>query len=250
MFHFSSTKSNKGFTLIELLVVIAIIAILAAILFPVFARARENARRSSCQSNIKQIGLGIMQYSQDYDEKLPSRVNFGAQKQSWREVIQPYIKSTQLFACPSNTGNTGTTYPGYVALSAGGVPRSYAINGYGLNVAADQTVTGGNAPTGNDGQAASLAAIGSVAQVIIVGESGKDWEFPEMNIGAAAADVATSMFTPGHLGNTNYLFVDGHVKALKPLATGTPVNMWTIEDDGAGPTTLLDRLGAWQTKLQ
>src|SRR5687768_5924591 len=61
----------KGFTLIELLVVIAIIAILAAILFPVFARARENARRSSCQSNLKQIGLGFAQYTQDYDEKMP-----------------------------------------------------------------------------------------------------------------------------------------------------------------------------------
>jgi prepilin-type N-terminal cleavage/methylation domain-containing protein len=66
-----STLRKSGFTLIELLVVLAIIAILAAILFPVFARARENARRASCQSNLKQIGLGIMQYSQDYDETLP-----------------------------------------------------------------------------------------------------------------------------------------------------------------------------------
>lgn len=68
----SSKSTGKGFTLIELLVVIAIIAILAAILFPVFARARENARRSSCMSNMKQIGLGLMQYTQDYDEKLPT----------------------------------------------------------------------------------------------------------------------------------------------------------------------------------
>ena len=65
------TRKKFGFTLIELLVVFAIIAILAAILFPVFARARENARRASCQSNLKQIGLGIMQYTQDYDEKMP-----------------------------------------------------------------------------------------------------------------------------------------------------------------------------------
>src|SRR4028118_1774787 len=73
--------SRSGFTLIELLVVIAIIGILASILFPVFARARENARRSSCQSNLKQIGLGILQYTQDYDEKLPLRRHDGAMSQ-------------------------------------------------------------------------------------------------------------------------------------------------------------------------
>ncbi|RYG63499.1 DUF1559 domain-containing protein, partial [bacterium] len=97
----------RAFTLIELLVVIAIIAILAAILFPVFGRARENARRSSCQSNLKQIGLGIMQYTQDYDEKFPMyRVTFWAaqpgQTFGWADGIQPYLKSEQIFQCPSN----------------------------------------------------------------------------------------------------------------------------------------------------
>jgi type II secretory pathway pseudopilin PulG len=88
--------------LIELLVVIAIIAILAAILFPVFGRARENARRSSCQSNLKQIGLGILQYTQDYDEKLvPFRNAAPAANTPWAHHIQPYIKSVQLFKCPS-----------------------------------------------------------------------------------------------------------------------------------------------------
>ena len=90
-------KSNRktGFTLIELLVVIAIIAILAAILFPVFARARENARRSSCMSNMKQIGLGVMQYLQDYDER------YMPEHDEWVDAVQPYIKSTQIFRCPS-----------------------------------------------------------------------------------------------------------------------------------------------------
>lgn len=83
--------------------VIAIIAILAAILFPAFARARENARRASCQSNLKQIGLGIMQYTQDYDEKYLQRYYDDGTGKSlyWGQAIQPYVKSTQIFVCPS-----------------------------------------------------------------------------------------------------------------------------------------------------
>jgi len=96
---------RRGFTLIELLVVIAIIAILAAILFPVFAKAREKARQSSCTSNEKQICLAVMSYAQDYDEILPAYYNFGAAVPAgaryWQEVIMPYIKNTQVFVCPS-----------------------------------------------------------------------------------------------------------------------------------------------------
>ena len=102
-------KSSRGFTLIELLVVIAIIAILAAILFPVFARARENARRASCQSNLKQIGLGILQYVQDYDEHYPMYRMMGStgsavRPYGWADAIQPYVKSIQFLQCPSDSG--------------------------------------------------------------------------------------------------------------------------------------------------
>ena len=95
-----------GFTLIELLVVIAIIAILAAILFPVFSRAREKARQASCLSNLKQIGQAAHQYAQDYDEKWPPvrRGGFGSPAFNWQEIIKPYIKNDQIFTCPSNTG--------------------------------------------------------------------------------------------------------------------------------------------------
>src|SRR5215216_6862587 len=105
----------KGFTLIELLVVIAIIAILAAILFPVFARARENARRSACQSNLKQIGLGLLQYTQDYDEAFVADWFTGTgpvptdpegtpgAHYKWQDAIYSYVKSEQLFTCPSHT---------------------------------------------------------------------------------------------------------------------------------------------------
>jgi len=103
---------RKGFTLIELLVVIAIIAILAAILFPVFARAREKAKQASCLSNVKQLNLGIMMYAQDYDEILTCVVHddsAGVRWGFWYEVIQPYVKNAQIIVCPAQTGIT----PGY-----------------------------------------------------------------------------------------------------------------------------------------
>src|SRR5579862_8326471 len=108
---------RRGFTLIELLVVIAIIAILAAILFPVFARAREQARRTSCLSNMKQIGTALFMYAQDYDETLPERYgnccgpstfydyetyNGVGYERTWKNMLYPYIKNLQVFQCPSN----------------------------------------------------------------------------------------------------------------------------------------------------
>src|SRR5688572_13881160 len=116
-------KRSKGFTLIELLVVIAIIGLLAAIMFPVFARARENARRASCQSNLKQIGLGFAQYNQDYDERYPSPCygdwSIGGPYLSYPVLLQPYLKSEQVFLCPSEEDGSsfGVTpllgFPGY-----------------------------------------------------------------------------------------------------------------------------------------
>jgi prepilin-type N-terminal cleavage/methylation domain-containing protein/prepilin-type processing-associated H-X9-DG protein len=98
---------KKGFTLIELLVVIAIIAILAAILFPVFARARENARKSNCQSNLKQIATGARMYSQDYDEQILSCYIGGVW---WNQLVDPYTKNTGIYKCPSGNGPYGVAH--------------------------------------------------------------------------------------------------------------------------------------------
>src|SRR5947208_8279690 len=101
-------RMRVAFTLIELLVVIAIIAILAAILFPVFAQARERARMSACVSNMRQIGTGLMMYVQDYDETYPYLLFHGgdstlkAQTYCWRNAIQPYLKNVDVYGCPSN----------------------------------------------------------------------------------------------------------------------------------------------------
>ena len=100
---------KRGFTLIELLVVIAIIAILAAILFPVFARAREKDRQTSCLSNVKQVALGVMMYMQDYDDAMLHYRYFFPNETSWYTVVQPYIQNTQILSCPSQ-GSTRATY--------------------------------------------------------------------------------------------------------------------------------------------
>jgi len=226
---------RKGFTLIELLVVIAIIAILAAILFPVFARARENARRSSCQSNLKQIGLGLMQYTQDYDEKFP-RLFMGTRANSWRVVLNPYTKSTQLFACPSNP-NKKLTY------AQDGYPISY-----NANWPAELTNTRQGGPFGCENEATGpgycispvpLSAIGSTSQVISVLES-TDAGRMEIEVDYPGFPFGKTVFT--HFDTTNFLFVDGHVKAMRPLSTindgGSQINMWTINNSPWTGTSL------------
>ena len=123
-------RSKAGFTLIELLVVIAIIAILAAILFPVFAQAREKARQSSCMSNEKQLSLGILQYVQDYDETYPLGFDqaSGWVGSGWPVRIQPYIKNLGVFHCPDDGLNGAAPAPPNYPWE--GVFISYAANGF------------------------------------------------------------------------------------------------------------------------
>lgn len=208
-------EKRAGFTLIELLVVIAIISILAAILFPVFARARENARRASCQSNLKQIGLGIMQYTQDYDERYP-RIDDGVQDVgTWVDTLQPYIKSDQLFVCPSDKAP-------YELSGGSGRKTSYGLNQIYFESAAHHIFAANNgfAP-------ASLAAIEDSAGTIAVGDTAEYYEvFPASGVTTVALDASANppsfgdgggrgKFVARHLSTANWLFMDGHVKSLR-----------------------------------
>lgn len=135
-----SRHSRRAFTLIELLVVIAIIAILAAILFPVFAQAREAARKSSCQSNFKQLSTSMMMYRQDYDEKpVPGNLGNYTNKYGqtarvwWQGLIMPYVKNARVFTCPSANAPDGN-YWGELAASPVPTDSSYRFEtGIGLN---------------------------------------------------------------------------------------------------------------------
>ena len=222
----SPKEKRHGFTLIELLVVIAIIAILAAILFPVFARARENARRTSCLSNLKQMGLAMMQYTQDYDETYPyawanlgttppgGPWNLGTNVWAWQQILHPYHKSLQVFTCPSGVGATSlrpsrghygannnlVVLPGSAAVSLASVQAvasTYAFmdgGNYTLAVGYARTTATAN----NGGYIPGIGKLGSTCAP-----------------GATGADYEDDCKTGRHFDGVNVAFADGHAKWLK-----------------------------------
>jgi|YNPNPStandDraft_1061719.scaffolds.fasta_scaffold32300_2 prepilin-type N-terminal cleavage/methylation domain-containing protein/prepilin-type processing-associated H-X9-DG protein len=213
---------RRGFTLIELLVVIAIIAILAAILFPVFAQAREKARTGTCQSNLKQLGTALHMYAQDYDETFPGICVWsdvaGATKY-WAEVVQPYVKNTRIFRCPSAA----------YAWWFGPVPSPLTFGcTYGYN-----QVLGCWAPPGWSGywcsyeQGPSLARVQRPSDLGLLGETNLpandsdpwgSWYAQGIFAGycnpQAGGQPVMEWFGiyPRHNEGANILFVDGHVK--------------------------------------
>ena len=215
----------SGFTLIELLVVIAIIAILAAILFPVFARARENARRSSCQSNEKQLGLGFLQYVQDYDEMYPivgqglTANTFGVSSNGWASILQPYLKSKQILQCPSepNEGSGSEDPTNYFYTD---YAYSSVLGGLSPNAAGGETFT-----TGDPLKARNAAQLAYVSNTVMLIESGwnpsavQGHEANASSGGAPGAGNPAILHPMGtsyrHLDGSNFLFADGHVKWFK-----------------------------------
>jgi prepilin-type N-terminal cleavage/methylation domain-containing protein/prepilin-type processing-associated H-X9-DG protein len=242
-----------GFTLIEILVVIAIVCLLAAILFPVFARARENARRASCASNLHQIGLGVLQYVQDYDERMPCGIlrtpTYASIGTGWAGQVLPYVKDVQVFRCPDERGFSTPEGPGTKYYS------------YRYNVDFVSEYAGSEDLPDALSKVVRLSQIGQTPRTVLLYEMAGQWPFPltsSETYSAAGNGLRTSppfsltlsrcwyldspkvvgqddynrmtpdQHTPSgftnangvmrHFDGANYLAVDGHVKWLRAEA--------------------------------
>lgn len=220
---------RAGFTLVEMLVAIALIMLLTAIQFPVFARARENARRASCQSNLKHLGHGFAQYIQDFDEKYPPLYTFSNSSTPtlyWFQLMQPYVKSVQILRCPSQpVGADCLLLQGFV--------------GYGMNIEVDSnTSTGAVAPT-------RAPVLTYPAELLLVSDNSGVKPTPASwpTCGCYSsfygphthrADWGTNFRSPTerHIDGANALFADGHVKRLKRETvintTISPITDWRL----------------------
>ena len=258
---FRRSRSRHGFTLIELLVVIAIIAILAAILFPVFAQAREMARRTTCLSNFKQLGSGVAMYTQDYDEQLPKSwygVTANGGNPKWMDVTFPYTKNEQMYNCPSDPFSINRRYqvldkriPQYTGGTSARFFGSYCANSMywgdnGTNPPATPPTARG---TSAAAPSISLAEVARPAETIWAGEcsgTGANADNGQTTRADARWDIVAGReprwvgngngWMERHLGKLTVTYLDGHSKVhsledvLRKNAAGIRP-LWTIEDD-------------------
>jgi prepilin-type N-terminal cleavage/methylation domain-containing protein/prepilin-type processing-associated H-X9-DG protein len=213
---------RRAFTLIELLVVIAIIAILAAILFPVFAQAREKARQTTCASNLRQLGLAEMMYAQDYDNRYVPWWGDGVAKGlGWSSILMPYAKNEQFFSCPSDKVSRG---------GAKNIKRSYTMNGdwyspdsRGLS-RSYTTDNGKGAPLGGYSEAdveqpaTTIMFCDRWASGNLLYSQGWSVSATECHLHPGPGNMGLN----NHMDATNFCMADGHVRWLKR----TTANMW------------------------
>jgi prepilin-type N-terminal cleavage/methylation domain-containing protein/prepilin-type processing-associated H-X9-DG protein len=215
-------RTRRGFTLIELLVVIAIIAILAAILFPVFARAREKARQTSCLNNVKQLALGVHMYINDNDGRLPSyrMGETGAlQNTKWQHQITPYIKNSNIYLCPSGAKTYGS--------SNAATTSHYGWNWYYLF---------GNWHSTTSDRVRIIDEVTHPAETICIGEKVAGpfggVIYPPLNQSYIEDYVLTNNAVRIHNGGSNYAFLDGHAKWLsadETITTSSLSKYWTAK---------------------
>lgn len=240
---------REGFTLIELLVVIAIIAILAAILFPVFAKAREKARQTSCLSNVKQLSLAALSYMQDWDGYIPTTRNFDPANMTGTLIaatgmLNPYIKNWQIWTCPSESRRMPTYGLNLGSGRLWGCPTTwnYAPDGYWDGVSCIHP----NWPAVFGARAFNDSEIRAPAETILFFDTAQVgwvttyvspdnyWTYPYslwiVEAGAGCIFYAGGGVGGAHNGGTNVGFCDGHAKWAKPWSTLTPKNMWTRYD--------------------
>ena len=208
-------------TLLRVVGVLAILFLIVVILLPVFFRAREGEGHPDCASNMKILGLGLVQYQQDNDERMPNTEN-GSADSSWRAVISPYLKDPKRFHCPDRDSGDRLTNP-------------TGADGYAPNYAANDDTQG--ALAGPGARPVAIADVPEPKNLIVLMETAFNSD-PGYNIdNAAQFGPSTRKFWAGHQGLSNYLLFDGHVKAMAPLSTcqifrpdTVAVNYWYRDD--------------------
>ncbi|MBB6052734.1 DUF1559 domain-containing protein [Armatimonas rosea] len=237
------STTRRAFTLIELLVVIAIIAILAAILFPVFAQAREKARQTACLSNMKQIGLGLMMYLQDYDEVLPMAQSYGPYNAALPSLTSPYVQKVQQYGTQTATNSIWACPSDATPRLNGGNPKqSYAAIFWTAGPDRAPWASWTAAGTGAYIAGKSLAAFSSPADTFLLAEAHQDEgilgtnyvgvkrpfilatdnqnnAFNAQNCTVTSNNRCTNLKNPAHSLSWNYVFADGHAKSMRPEAT-------------------------------